>query len=115
MLEQPQHKMISNEWAAFIGLILILIPTAYWILLAMSSLANVDFAYNILVMLPKNWWVVDFVIAIAAWKVNRMSIWIDRFGDWEGLIINKFIMNYCYFLIGVQIIFQIFKASTLKF
>jgi hypothetical protein len=93
MLEQNQNKIISNEMAAAIGLVLMVVPVIYWLLIILSGLRVSTFAYEIVAMLPRNFWVVNFVISILVWKINRMSIWIDRFGEWEGLVINKLLIN----------------------
>jgi len=110
MLEQNQNKIISNEMAAIIGLLLMVVPVTYWLLMVLSGLRVSTFAYEIVNTLPRNFWVVNFVISILVWKINRMSIWIDRFGEWEGLVINKLLINLAFIFFGIQILYLLLQG-----
>jgi len=110
MLEQNQNRIISNKAAAIIGLVLLTIPIVYWILVLLELFSLSEFAYQTLHSLPRNFWVVNFVIYVIVWKINRMSIWIDRFGDWEGLFINKILIETSFAFFIIQVIYLLING-----
>ena len=104
MQDRDQHKIISNELAAILGGVLLLLPVIYWAFQIGSIIAPNGFFGSIFASIPKNWWIVNLIATTAGWQINRLSVFIDRYGEMEGLIINKLEMNFSVFLLLVQII-----------